>query len=74
LSVAAAISDARTRAELAMNRAPAVTDPSPSRLGRADLAQEERRAEERQRVRGHRERGGQQLHQHPAEARAAGER
>ena len=33
LTVATAISDARTRAELAMNRAPARTEPWPSSVG-----------------------------------------
>ena len=40
-------------------------------LGRVDAAQEERRAEERQRVGGQRERRGQGLHQQPAHAGAA---
>jgi hypothetical protein len=43
------------------------------RLFRADPAQEQGRAEERQRVGGHRERGGEQLDQQPAHAGAADE-
>src|SRR5258708_18343782 len=39
-------------------------------LGRADAAQEERRADERQRVGSHRERRGQGLDQQPAHARS----
>ena len=74
LIVATPISDARTIRSWAMNVTPAVTAPFPSvRRGfrRPDPAQDERGAEERQRVRDDRERCGEHLHQQAADARSA---
>jgi hypothetical protein len=59
-----------------VNRSPAVTAPPAvvgRRLGRPDPAEEERRAEERQRVRDDGERRRERLHEQAADARAAHE-
>ena len=79
LMVAVAPSEARMIGLRAMNRSPAITPPLAGVrvglwLGRVDPAHEQRRGHERERVRGHRQRRRQRLHQQAADGGAGHER